>query len=157
MRHFVLFLSLPLAACALPTRVTMYGTPDGVDPTFRGVEAGVVDYEILGSVSGQHCGDLQEYLLASGGRPNWTGPVHPQIMEAARFDALQKLPEADSLMYVRAKVDNDGYKQCVTITGRAYRVLRMSAGNGSSGSVAPDAPPAPPTPPVAAPVVVPVP
>lgn len=142
---------LALGACTLPTRVTMYGTPSAVDPTFQSVAPAEVDYTILGPVSGQACGDLQDYLLASGGRQTWSGPVHPQVLEAARYDALQKNPEADNLMYIRAKIENDGYKQCVTVTGKAYRVERIRAGGGAAGAptynssraVAPMAPVAP--------------
>jgi hypothetical protein len=132
----------------------MYGTPSAVDPTFQSVAPAEVDYTILGPVSGQACGDLQDYLLASGGRQTWSGPVHPQVLEAARYDALQKNPEADNLMYVGAKIENDGYKQCVTVTGKAYRVERIRAGGGAAGAPSyspsraapPVAPPAPPAP-----------
>lgn len=57
-------------------------------------------------------------------------------------------------MYVRAKVENDGYKQCVTVTGEAYRVERIRAGDGAAGAptysstrtATPSPPPAPPVP-----------
>lgn len=151
MKRLALLTAVLLGGCSLPTRVTMYGTPGAVDPTFLSVSPAEVNYTILGSVTGQACGDLQDYLLASGGRQTWSGPVHPQVLEAARYDALQKNPEADNLMYVRAKIENDGYKQCVTLTGKAYRVDRMQAGAGAAAAPAyastrvasPPVPPAP--------------
>ena len=151
-RLSLLTLACVLAAGCLPSRATMYQTPASVDPSFAGTLPANVDYRILGPVTGKACGDMQELMFAAGGQKTFSGPVHPQILEAARYDALQQNPAADSLMFPRVMVENDGFKQCVTLTAKAFRVERMMAGGGvGSGPSAPDVAPAKPAPPPAVP------
>ena len=157
----VLFLtSTALLAGCLPSRTTMYETPRSFDPVFDGAHPASVEYVILGQTTGSACGNLQDYLLSGGAAKTFSGPVHPQILEAARFDALNKSPGADNLMFVRVEIKNEGYDQCATVTGKAYRVGRMQSGDGAPNAPAAStalAPPPSASMPAVAPAVVPPP
>lgn len=153
-----LIASLVVAAGCMPSRTTLYGTPPSTNPTVTQLYPAVVDYEILGSASARACGELQELALVGAGRgAGITGGVaHPALYEAAKYQALEQLPGADNLMFVRMKVENEGYDQCVTVTGRGYRVVRLHTGTTDDGHAplagAPIAtPPAEPIAPPAAP------
>ncbi len=132
---------LMLLVGCMPTLTTVYRTPTSVDPTPQDLPPLNVEYEILGAVTGKACGNIQDYLLT--GRGSVVGLL-PGIYEAARYKALETMPSADNLMYVRVMSENDGYDQCVTVTGRAYRVRRMAAGVDVHGVPAPPPVGAPP-------------
>lgn len=136
MRLAVLLLST-LAGC-IPSTGTIYGTPASTNPTLGAGYPYEADYALVGNASGEACGDLQQLVMTYGTKLATVGAAHPVLYEEAKFKALESLPAADNLMYIRLKVVNDGFKQCVTLTGRGYQVtrLRSRAPDGSAGAPA---------------------
>ncbi len=90
-----------------------------------------VEYALGELVSGQAC--IDEELLAQL-PTDGSGLAHPAVREAARYDALSRAPDADALLAERSVVSWKDGKECVELTGRAYRVTAMR-------SVAPSAAP----------------
>lgn len=95
-----------------------------------------VDYQLLGLVEGHAC--MEEDDLARYGTVEVTslepGAGHPAVVQAAKYDALTKAENADSLTSIRAKVSWDGTQQCVDVTGRAYRVTGIRSVAGASST-----------------------
>lgn len=62
----------------------------------------------------------------------------PIVYQAAKYNALAQLPDADNLISIRAEVVINGDEQCVTVTGRAYRItsLRSTALAPAPGATA---------------------
>ena len=133
-------LCLCAAGCAAPKVVhTSFQTsgspmvaPSRVYPTH-------VEYELLSVARGKACvsnHSLQEDLIA-GESPIEAGTGHPAVYQAAKYNALESMPEADNLTAIRAFVEQDEEQQCVTVAGRAYRIVALSseAPSDSPGSV----------------------
>ena len=53
------------------------------------------------------------------------GMGDPLLYQNARYAALSQSPDADNLTAVRVEVETTGKKQCVTLSGRAYRITAM--------------------------------
>jgi len=81
-----------------------------------------VDYQLGELVTGQAC--IDEELLAQL-PTDGSGLAHPAVREAARYDALSRAPDADALLAERSVVSWKDGKECVELTGRAYRVTAM--------------------------------
>ena len=93
------------------------------------------EYVILGDTEGQAC---QSYLFgfiplgdATTKYVNQPGQLInslPKVMSSALYDAIDKVPGADSIMSVRVAVDNKFsvlgiYKhECVTVKGKAFEL-----------------------------------
>lgn len=136
-----LALSLALGAgCAKAPIITSYVTPDSPTPLPTNLYPTEVDYQLLGLVEGNACEDLEvlEKNPIESAAPLEPGMGHPWLYQAAKYDALTKAPDADNLTSIRVKVTQEGDRQCVTLTGRAYRVTGLrsrSAGGVQSGGV----------------------
>lgn len=145
---FALVLSL-LGGCILPSKLVTYQTPQGVDPLPQPVSPLRVQYEVLGSATATVCHKIQD--LGATGPTGLPLGAFPSLVDEARYAALETIPRADNLMYVRVKTESDNVQQCVTLTGRAYRVLSMGSGgeappSGGSGPSAGGVPMPPPMP-----------
>ena len=104
------------------------------------------DFTLLGLVTGEAC--LPRRDLAGLGEvpPSRAmieegGAGHPVIYQAAKYDALSKIENADNLASIRVKVEPIGEQECVTVTGRAYRLKSLQvkapilAASGAPGAV----------------------
>lgn len=64
------------------------------------------------------------------------------LFEEAKYAAIDKVRGADGIISIHAKVDENTGRECVTVTGRAYRVLSLRATGGcKSGEKATPTPP----------------
>ena len=125
---------LTSAGCAVhnPTAYITPPSPVSIPDTFYPAE---VDYELLGLVTGSACADMAQ-LEREGAKETRAivpGTGHPAVYQAARYDALEKAGDADNLASVRAKVTWENGKECVEVTGRAYRVTGMRSVAGAEG------------------------
>lgn len=124
-----------LSGCATPG-ARIHTTP--LSPTLEipRVLPVMVDYELLGFVSGEACEGLDQ--LKASLPPSTSsiepGTGHPVVYQAAKYNALEKAANADNLMSIRVKVTQDGRQQCVTVTGRAYRVRSVKSAEVASAT-----------------------
>jgi hypothetical protein len=104
-----------------------------------------VDYELLAVATGHACA-TPGVLEAIGKIPSAdkfpTGQTY--LYEQAKFEAIQSIPNADGdgLIEIRAHSSpmTDG-QICMTLVGRAYRVIALRAAPTCGASAAPQAPP----------------
>ncbi len=116
-----------LAAASACAPINQYITPH--QPGVHMEPLPAADYEILGQVSGKACRNKDELkkLVATQTGPNrevdenWAQET--VVYYEAKFKALESLPEADNLMYVRTKAEFEDGQICVTTKGRAYRLI----------------------------------
>lgn len=123
MKRLVL-LCLAAAGCA---PVNQYITPH--QPVVAMQELGAPEYELLGQISGVACRDKDELknLVAQsrGTNKDFEENVAQEtvVYYEAKYNALESVPEADNMMHVRSKVVYEGSRICVTVKGRAYKLL----------------------------------
>lgn len=141
MRLLQLVLTAGMTGCAGGTNVHVvesWQTPASPLVTPSSVYPTNVEYEILGTVQGRAC--LANDTLAANPvtvatvDPLEPGAGHPMVYQAAKYAALESMPEADNLIAIRAQVDQDEAQQCTTIEGRAYRITALSATLPSGGA-----------------------
>ncbi|MCU1277650.1 MAG: hypothetical protein JWM53_1196 [bacterium] len=85
-------------------------------------------YELLTHVSARVCAQDDEFYAIKRTRsadPRAVGAGY--LFDRAKYEALEKLPTADGLLAVRAKVEVFANGQCITVTGRAYRITAIEA------------------------------
>jgi hypothetical protein len=121
-----LVLLLFVSACQAP-KVNRFSTPVSTDPPLTNPYPYEAQYEILGIGTGQACGDLRDLQVASmtGGKSDSPGAGSSLLYQQAKYLAIEQIPNADNLLFVRVKAENDGWKQCVTVTGRGYRLTSV--------------------------------
>jgi hypothetical protein len=121
-----------LLGCATPTsaqRAAYLTPPTPALLPENGLPASS-DYTLLGLVSGEACmprrdlaglGELppSPAMIAEG------GAGHPAVYQAAKYEALSKIENADNLTSIRVKVEQVGEQECVSVTGRAYRLTAL--------------------------------
>ena len=103
-----------------------HSTPPSPTPTMSASYPTEVAYDILGWASGEACSESESFALPSltiedGG----AGPA--DLYQQAKYKALESMPEADNLMFIRTAVTDDEEKTCVKVTGRGYRVVAMAS------------------------------
>ena len=124
MKRFVLTICLAASGCA---PMNQYITPH--QPVVAMQELGAPDYELLGQISGVACRDkdeLKNLVAQSRGANKDFDEVMAQetvVYYEAKYNALESVPEADNMMHVRTKAIYDGSRICVTVKGRAYKLL----------------------------------
>jgi hypothetical protein len=87
-----------------------------------------VRYDLLSHVSAKVCAQDEEYKAIKGTKssdPRAVGAGY--LFERAKYEALDKIPTADGLLAIRAKVDVFANGQCITVIGRAYRIKHIAA------------------------------
>jgi hypothetical protein len=87
-----------------------------------------VQYKLLGHLTAKACAQEDEYKDIKGTRspdPRAIGPGY--LFERAKYDALERMPTADGMMSIRAKVEPYQNGECVTVTGLAYRIVHVAA------------------------------
>lgn len=119
-----------LAAAGACTPINQYITPH--QPGVHMEPLPAADYEILGQVTGKACrskDELKKLVAPSthsgAGKEvdeNWAQET--VVYYEAKFKALESLPEADNLMYVRTRAEFEDGQICVTTRGRAYRLIQ---------------------------------
>lgn len=121
-----------LAGCAKPVPPT-WVTPASPPVFPDAIYPAEVDYQLLGLVEGRACMEEEELeRYAAEAVPTEAGSGHPAVVQAARYDALTKVADADSLTSIRSRVSWEGSKQCVDVTGRAYRVTAIRSVAGAA-------------------------
>ncbi len=121
-----------LAGCAKPVPPTWI-TPASPPVFPDSIYPAEVDYQLLGLVEGHACmeeADLERYGAVAV--PAEPGGGHPAVVQAARYEALAKIADADSLTSIRSRVSWEGSQQCVDVTGRAYRVTAIRSVAGAT-------------------------
>jgi hypothetical protein len=124
MRLALLFLPL-IAACG---SLGAFNSPHSEPPAPQ-LDAHQVRYKLLGHVTAKACAKDDEYdkvKYSKSPDPRAIGVGY--LFERAKYEALEKVPTADGLFAIRAKVDVFANGQCTTITGRAYRITNIAAG-----------------------------
>lgn len=97
-------------------------------------------YEILGRASGEACESIVKLKLSSTVSGDRYRIAEAQLYEEAKLMALGTMPEADGLVYVRAKMapkDSDATILCVALSGLAYKVTALAP----AAPIAPTPPP----------------
>jgi hypothetical protein len=87
-----------------------------------------VEYDLLDVASGKAC-DGKEYLRGDKS-PDPAAVGDGRLFEEAKFAAIHQVAGTDGLVAVRTKVEWSGDRQCVTVIGRAYRLLSIRATQG---------------------------
>lgn len=109
------------------------GGPIKSAPIVKGIETypHEVDYELLGQTKAHVCASEEQIKAWRGSGPVGQGYLY----HAAVYQALEYISGADGLIEVRAFSQWEGANLCVTVTGRAYRVIGMRAmwGQGYDG------------------------
>lgn len=82
-----------------------------------------VDYELLGTTKAKVCASEEQLKSWRGSGPVGQGYLY----DTAVYQALEYVRDADGLIEVRAFSQWEGANLCVTVTGRAYRVIGMRA------------------------------
>lgn len=142
MKRLTFALLVTAAGCA---PVNQFITPH--QPVVAMQELGAPSYELLGQISGVACRDRDE-LKNLVGQSRGTNKDVDEALAAetvvyyeAKYNALESVPEADNMMHVRTKAIYEGGRICVTVKGRAYKLL---PGKVSPINVAKDGPPTAP-------------
>lgn len=132
MKRLAISLAIAASGCA---PINQFITPH--QPVVAMQELGAPDYELLGQISGVACRDKDELknLVAQSKGSNKdfeeTLAQETVVYYEAKFNALESVPEADNMMHVRSKAIYEGNRICVTVKGRAYKLLpgKVSATN----------------------------
>ena len=155
-----LAIALGPLGCAPPGLLKQYATPRAVDLIPEQAYPLEVTYEMLGVAKAEACGDPRGSV--AGAVSIGSGEVvvgNPALFQEAKYLAIESVPNADNLLYIRAKVERQPQKECVSVTGRAYRVLKLLA-RAPGSSAADDLATPPPAPaqgdPASAPLVPPL-
>jgi hypothetical protein len=93
-----------------------------------------VEYELLGTATAKACGET----YGSSSDPLAIGGA---LYDKAKYAAIQHTDGADGLVAIRAALLLEGEQKCVTVTGRAYRLLSMRATAGHGAGERSTAPP----------------
>lgn len=117
-----------LTGCAT-TSSHLYSTPASPAMQLEAAYPVAVDYTLLGLTSGKACEKLETLKKnpIPGGGAQEPGTGHPLVYQAAKYNALEKIPDADNLVSIRTRVEQTDTEQCVTVTGRAYRIASVKA------------------------------
>lgn len=134
LRSMIVGFGALLAACAPAVPGTARVVLD-LQPAARPKMAGAYDFELLGALSGQACvsraaspaaGATQSTSWFSG--VSFAGvskdPITLHAVSAAIVKALDKDPEADTLVLTRAVVDVTGEQACAEIAGRGVHLTK---------------------------------
>jgi hypothetical protein len=120
----VLCLMLFVSGCSTPGAFT--SSPS--QPPHIQLYHHAVRYALLGHVSAKACAQDDEFKAIRRTRspdPRAVGPGY--LFEMAKYDALEKMPTADGLFSIRAKVEVFENGECITLAGLAYRILHVAA------------------------------
>jgi len=123
-----LAIALGPLGCAPPGLLKQYATPRAVDLIPEQAYPLEVTYEMLGVAKAEACGDPRR--SEAGSINIGSGDVvvgNPALFQEAKYLAIESVPNADNLLYIRAKVEREALKECVSVTGRAYRVVKLQA------------------------------
>lgn len=100
-----------------------------------------IEYELLGTATGQACASLEELHGGASLDPRAIGGS--VLLEKAKYQAIEQTEGADGLVAVRTRVTWAGDQQCVSVRGRAYRLLSIRATGGYAPGERSKAPPRP--------------
>jgi len=114
-----------LSACAPRANTRGFTTP--ASPLLNADSAWplAADFKLLGQTTATACSPLAQLRLG-GGDYEPTGAGHPTLVAQARYEAIEKAKGADNLLAARVKVQVSGGRECVTVSGRAYRVTGIA-------------------------------
>lgn len=125
MTRITLLLTVLTTGCSLlPTR---YGTTPGESAAIQ-LYPHEADYELLSYVAGEACmgqDALKEYRNYKSQDPRAIG--HGVLFEWAKYNALESVKTADGVIGLRSKVELKNGHECVSVTGRAYRIRSLRA------------------------------
>ncbi len=96
-----------------------HSVPRQSDPAPGGGYPSEIEYKILAVARGEAC------MTAGHGTMD-------QLLKEAEYKAIESVPDADDVMLPRTRWTSDGGKICVQLSGRAYRIVRLHARQGSS-------------------------
>ena len=123
---FVAAVVVGLSGCG---SLHQYATPEEPHLAIT-MQPHVATYDLMGPVQGKACRNVMELskTFKMMGAPktdeNWIG--NRTLYEEAKYAALESV-HADNLMFVRAHAEFNNDQVCVTITGRAYKILTLKA------------------------------
>ena len=106
-----------VAACVPATsRTVQIRVPFSVAPGLGEGYPIEAEFELLGAARGRAC-------VARG--PDVMRPAPP--FDAAIYNAINSVPGADNLVYVRGAAESTDEQVCAMVAGRAYRLRSMRA------------------------------
>lgn len=115
---------------------------EGMLPTGRPGLVGKYTFELLGQVQGHGCATLYDttrYWTVVPGSDVGSGgtDMENQAEAAAVFDAMKKMPDADTLVPFRLMSEGTGDRVCVTIYGRGVRFHHLGQAPGAQPKAKP--------------------
>jgi hypothetical protein len=123
-------LAVLLCGCGLTKTI---GGPVGPSALARELYPHEIEYELLTQVRGEACAANEELERAERVKSPDPVAVGPGgLYEAAKFDALSGIADADVLLFAQSKVSTrkDG-ATCVAVSGRAARAQTVRAVGGN--------------------------
>ena len=132
-----------LSGCATTPTLSQksHATPRAVDLVPEKTYPWAAGYQMLGLARGEACAEVKSLFQAPASATSAQVVGHPALFREAKYLAIESVPNADNLLYVRVKAERARERECVTVTGRAYRVVKLQA-----------QPPQPPRPRLASPI-----
>lgn len=126
MRSLLVVIVAVLPGCGLTSFHTAnHTTPASPTPPLTTPYATSVQYEMLGWTSAEACSAEDGPIF--GNSVTEGGVSHPALYEQAKYLALEGMPEADNLMFIRTHAREDGAQTCLKVTGRGYRILSLAS------------------------------
>lgn len=125
--EFTVLISLLSGCGLLPTAAS---TPPGTSYELK-LYPHEVEYELLGQSTANACAP-QELLkhMTSAKSPDPRAFGNSYLFEKAKYDAITQLRGADGLVGIRGWAEDKDGQECVTVTGRGYRMLSLRATEG---------------------------
>ena len=122
-------LAVLLSGCAtIPfSSQKTHATPRAVDLVPEKTYPWAASYEMLGLARGEACAEVKSLVQSGDSATSGAVVGNPALFREAKYLAIESVPNADSLLYVRAKAERARERECVTVTGRAYRVVKLQA------------------------------
>ena len=138
---------LAIAACLLASTACVsaaqkrYASPITPVTDVAQLYPAEIEYELLGPATGKACAMLRDLPIELPQLFQKERSVgHVLLYEHAKYDALGHVPNADALLEVRGVAETHNGEECVTVTGRAYRIsgLRTRAAAIALAAPVPD-------------------
>ena len=128
-----------LAGCmSSPQRRTAFSTPDSPLIAPEASWPASAEFELIGPAQATACASLAELRKLSGGDYAPTAAGHPFLVQQAKYEAIELAGNADNLLAIRTKTIVSDGRECVTVSGRAYRLqsLKLAPPQGGGGASA---------------------
>lgn len=133
--HRISFVAVASAylGCASAPGLPFVAKPDPMGSSNQPMAPHEAEYELLASTTAQACASIGDFRYFEGVKSPDPFAVTPAFLyEEAKYNAIGKIAGADVLVATRAKSTIDNGQTCVTVTGRAARVLSLRSGAWSA-------------------------